>query len=255
MEIWQSLVLAVVEGMTEFLPISSTGHLILTAQVLRLPATEFIKSFEIAIQLGAILAIILLYWKTLINFLIWPKIIIAFLPSAFLGFIFYDLIKQFLLGNSLVVVVSLLIGGVLLIFFEKRYQEQSYHLEKIQDLTYKKAFLVGLFQAVSMIPGVSRAAATILGGLFLGLKRKTAVEFSFFLATPTMLAATTLDAAKSYQQFSNDQMITLGIGLIFSFITAILAVQFFVKYIQNHTFVVFGVYRIVIAVLFWLLAI
>lgn len=255
MDLLQALTLSLIEGITEFLPISSTGHLVLTAHLLKINQTEFVKSFEIFIQLGAILAVVILYWKTLINFNVWKNIVLAFIPTAILGLVFYDYIKEVLLGNVLVTLATLFLGGIILIFVDSLFQENDSGKKKIESmekLTPKVALLIGLAQSVSMIPGVSRAAATIIGGLFLGLSKKTAVEFSFLLAIPTMLAATGLDLVKSSFQFTTVELGLLGVGFLGSFITALVAVKWFIKYVQNHNFVAFGVYRIVLALIFWL---
>lgn len=248
----QTVILSIIEGITEFLPISSTGHMILVSDILKIAQTEFQKSFEIIIQLGAILSIIFLYRNTFIKSLnIWKKVLVAFIPTGIAGFTLYKIVKLYLLGNTIVVIVSLFIGGLVLIFLEKVHKEKDYHLDDIGKLSYKNAFLIGLFQSVSMIPGVSRAAATIFGGLFLGLKRKTAVEFSFLLAVPTMLAATLLDLYKNHMSFSSSQFFTLAIGFAGAFITAYFTVKYFIQFIKTHTFIPFGIYRIILALLFW----
>lgn len=253
MDYLQVLILAVVEGVSEFLPISSTGHLVLTSELLKIQQTNFVKSFEVIIQLGAILAVVVLYAKKLIhNRALWPKILAAFVPTAIIGFTLYSLIKEFLIGNTMVTLSALFLGGILLIIIEKFYKEQPHHLDKAENLSYKKALLIGLVQGISVIPGVSRSAATIFGGLFVGLKRKTAVEFSFLLAIPTMAGATGLDLVKSNFSFSMHEWGLLTVGFVGSFITAIFAVKYFLRYIEHHTFVVFGVYRIVLAVLYWI---
>ena len=187
MDIIQSIILGIVEGLTEFLPISSTAHLIIAAKLLAIGQTEFVKSFAITIQLGAILAVVFLYWeKFLKDWDYLKKIITAFLPTAVVGFIFYQVIKNFLMESFLVIALALLIGGIIIIIFEagksKRTGDNGSDL-----ITYKQAFLIGLCQSVAIIPGVSRAAATIIGGLSLKLSRKAIVEFSFLLAVPTML--------------------------------------------------------------------
>lgn len=251
MDYIHAILLSIVEGITEFLPISSTGHLILVSKILNIPQTEFVKSFEIFIQLGAICSVIFLYWKTFLKGLkVWKPVVVAFLPTAILGLVFYKIIKTYLLGNSLVTVAALLIGGIILILLEKLYKEKEHHISDIENISLKTALFIGLFQSISMIPGVSRAAATILGALFLGTKRKTAVEFSFLLAVPTMLAATGLDLVESNFSFSLYELSLLAVGFIGSFVVAILAIKFFIRFIQNHTFIPFGVYRIVIAILF-----
>lgn len=251
MHIIDALILGVVEGVTEFLPISSTGHLILAAQLLKIPQSDFIKSFEIIIQLGAILAVVCLYYKSLfLNVKVIKKLIAAFIPTGILGLVFYELAKKFLLGNGHVVVWSLLIGGVFLIVFELLHREKETAIEEVASISTRQAVLIGVIQSIAIIPGVSRSAATIIGGLLLGLKRRTIVEFSFLLAIPTMLAATVLDLSKSEVHFSGDQMVFLVVGFVTSFVVALLAVKFFISYIQKHNFIAFGVYRILIALLF-----
>lgn len=250
MDFVQTFVLGVVEGITEFLPISSTGHLILTGKILHIPDSNFLKSFEIAIQLGAILAVVVLYWKKVIsNKEIWKKIAIAFLPTAVLGIIFYKLLKNVLLSNVHVVIWSLLIGGIVLILFEFWYKNRATGGE-LESINYKQAFFIGMAQSVAIIPGVSRAAATILGGLIMGINRKTIVEFSFLLAVPTMAAATVFDLWKSASSFSLGQFHLLAFGFVVSFFSAMIAIKWLLRFIQNHTFISFGVYRIVIALSF-----
>ncbi len=253
MDIIQALILAVVEGITEFLPISSTGHLVLAAELLKIPQTEFVKSFEVIIQLGAILAIVLIYFKRLLQSRkLWPIIILAFIPTAIVGFTLYPLIKSVLLGNTQVTLWALFLGGIVLIIWEFFYKEQPHHINEVEKLTYKKALLIGVFQSFSVVPGVSRAASTIIGGLTVGLTRKAAVEMSFFLAVPTMVAATGLDLIKSEFSFSANEWMVLAVGFIGAFITAMFAVKFFLQYIAKHTFVAFGIYRILLAIAFWI---
>lgn len=253
MDFLQAIVLSVVEGLTEFLPISSTGHLVLTSKLLSIPQTEFVKSFEIIIQLGAVFAILFLYWKTIFeNKKIWKKILIAFIPTAIIGFIFYKTVKVFLLGNPLITLFALFVGGVLLIILEKLYKEKEHHVGSLEEISFKNAFLIGIFQSISIVPGVSRSAATIIPALFLGTKRKIAVEFSFLLAIPTMLAATTLDIIKNDFSFKPSELSILITGFIGSFLVAIFAVKFLLKFIQNHTFIPFGIYRIFLAIVFGL---
>jgi len=246
MNIYETLILSVVEGITEFLPISSTGHLILVSDLLKITQTEFIKSFEIIIQLGAILSVVVIYFKKLIkNIDLWKQIIVAFLPSAIFGVLFYKLIKTYLIGNSLVVVLSLFIGGIVMILFEK------YHKDKEKELNLKHYLLIGLFQVVSMIPGVSRAFATIFGGMVVGMSRKKATEFSFFLAIPTMLGATVLDLIKTdISIWTNSNLVTLFLGFLASFATAYVVVKWLIKFVQTHNFIRFGWYRIILALLF-----
>ena len=251
MKFFDALILGIVEGITEFLPISSTGHLILASTLLRLSETEFLKSFEIAIQLGAILSVVVLYARSLIRDRVTiQKLFVAFLPTAVIGLLFYKLVKHYLLGNEWVVVAALFIGGIILILFEwNRRGEDS----GSTHITYPQAFLIGVFQSISIIPGVSRAAATIIGGLSLGIERKTIVEFSFLLAIPTMAAATALDLLKSASSFSSADFEILAVGFVVSFVVALVIIKWLLYYIKNHTFLSFGVYRIAVAFLFWLL--
>jgi undecaprenyl-diphosphatase len=254
MDYFQAIIFALVEGITEFLPISSTGHLVLTAKLLNIPQTEFVKSFEIIIQLGAILAVMFLYWKTIwTNKKVWKPIILAFIPTAIVGGILYKLIKNVLIGNEFITLSALFIGGIILIAIELFFKDKNGEVVKIEDISPKNAILIGLFQSISIIPGVSRAAATIIGAMLLKTQRKTAVEFSFLLAIPTMFAATGMDLIQTKFSFTPYEYSVLAVGFIGSFIVAIFAVKFFLKFIQNHTFIPFGIYRIVLAFLFFLL--
>lgn len=252
MDYFQVIILSAVEGISEFLPISSTGHLILASEILKIEQTEFVKSFEIFIQLGAILAVVFLYWKTLMqNKKVWSRVLAGFLPTAIIGFLLYKVVKLLLIGNAYITIASLFFGGIILIMLELIYKEKDHHAEKIEDISIKNAFFIGLFQSISIIPGVSRAAATIIGALFLGTKRKTAVEFSFLLAVPTMLAATGYDLVKSNLQFTTDEFLLLTIGFTGSFVVAFLTVKFFIVYVQKNNFIPFGIYRIIVAILFF----
>lgn len=251
MNIFQTLILSLIEGFTEFLPISSTGHLILTTEALNIPHTEFVKSFLIIIQLGAVSSVIVLYYKTLLNTKIWPKILAAFIPSAFLGFVLYRLIKDNLLENSLITVIALILGGIAFILIERVNKKET--IIKIEDIDMRTSFVIGLFQSISVIPGVSRAGATILGSLLLGANRKTAAEFSFILAIPTMIGATALDISQTKLSFSQNELSMLIIGLVGSFLFALLAVKLLVRYVSTHSFTAFGVYRIIVGIVFWFL--
>ena len=252
MNIIDSFLFGIVEGITEFLPISSTGHLILTARLLHIPQTNFIKSYEIAIQLGAILSVIVLYWKSLVlDARVIKRVIAAFIPTAVIGFLFYKIIIKSLMGNEQVVLWSLFLGGIFLIVFERYHREPQIADEAVTDIPLRSAILIGIFQSFAVIPGVSRAAATIIGGLILGLKRKTTVEFSFLLAVPTMLAATSLDLLKNARVFSIDQTFSLIVGFVSSFIVALFCIKFLLRYIRQNNFILFGIYRILIALIFW----
>ncbi len=253
MTILHSIIFGIVEGITEFLPISSTGHLILTAKLLHLAQTDFMKSFEIAIQLGAILSVVALYWKKLFtNREVMKRIAVAFVPTGIIGLALHGIVKKYLLGSDITVVLSLLIGGILLIAFEFAHNEKEDALEDVAHLSYWRAALIGVAQSVAIVPGVSRSAATIVGGMLAGLKRKTIVEFSFLLAVPTMVAATGLDLVKSYKEFSLAQFDVLAVGFVVSFIVALAGIKFLLRFVKHNTFISFGVYRIVIAVLFLL---
>lgn len=249
MQSFDAIILGIVEGLTEFLPISSTGHLVLTSHLLGLPETDFLKSFEVVIQLGAILAVVTLYWrKLLFDHGLMRRIIVALLPALGVGFLFYTTIRS-LLESQLTVIVALFVGGVVLILFE-RYRKEPRNPTTVASLSYRQAFLIGFGQALSVIPGVSRAGATILGGLLTGLSRSAAVEFSFLLGVPTMIAATTLDIAKHHADFSVADIQSLVIGFVVSFLVAIIAIKFLLRYVETHSFIAFGVYRIIVAVLF-----
>jgi undecaprenyl-diphosphatase len=249
MNLFQTVLLSIVEGITEFLPISSTGHLILTSSLLQIQQTEFVKSFEIIIQLGAILAVVVIYFRKLVLSLNWDlykKILIAFLPSAIFGLLFYKYIKMYLIGNTTVVVWSLLIGGIIMILFEKFYKQNN------KKLTNRNYFVIGIFQVFSMIPGVSRAFATIFGGMVVGMKREEATEFSFLLAIPTMVAATSLDLIKTdMSMWTSSNLVTLLIGFLVSFLTAYVVIKWLIKFVQTHNFNLFGWYRIILALLFF----
>lgn len=247
MNILHAIILSIVEGVTEFLPVSSTGHMILASTLLAVTETNFVKSFEIIIQLGAILAVLVLYWRKLFtdkNTFI--RVAVAFVPTAIVGLVLYTYIKDVLLGNPWIVVWSLGIGGVLLILLEK------FHKEKQKSMSIADAFVIGIAQSVSIVPGVSRAAATIVGALLLGINRQTAVEFSFLLAIPTMAAATGLDLLKNGKSFTGGQIEILLIGFIGAFITALITVKWFIDFVKSHTFIPFAIYRIIAALAFYL---
>lgn len=247
----QAIILGVIEGITEFLPISSTGHMILADSLMHVSDKEFVKTFEIAIQLGAIAAVFMLYIR---RFLKEPKLYlilsIAFLPTGVVGLVAYKYIKA-LLFNPISVSIALIAGGVVLLFFDKlaarhEHQPEGHEIE-IKPIT---AFMIGVFQTISMVPGVSRAAATIGGGLVMGLNRIRAVEFSFLLAVPTMVVATGYDLYKNRGSLNAAHLDLLAIGAVVAFATAIVAVRFFVGFISKRGFMLFGVYRIVIGIIF-----
>ena len=244
-----AIMLGIVEGLTEFLPVSSTGHLILASRLLGLPQTEFMKTFEISIQVGAILAVVLIYWRRLLTDIeTLKRVLAAFIPTAIVGLLLYKLIKKYLFAGTGVVLWSLFIGGIVLIVFDKWYGSKE---RTASDVSLPKAAGIGLFQSLAVVPGVSRAGATILGGLALGIDRRTIVEFSFLLAVPTLAAATALDLAKNASSFDASQWQLLLAGGAVSFVTAIAGIRFFLRFIEKHGFTAFGVYRIALALFFW----
>ncbi|MEW6611014.1 MAG: undecaprenyl-diphosphate phosphatase [Patescibacteria group bacterium] len=254
MTLLHTFILSLIEGITEFLPVSSTGHLIVASRLMGISASAFSTSFEILIQLGAMCAVLTRYGKTLLrDALVWQRVAVAFLPTAIVGAALYHLVKDTLLTNLHITVWALGIGGVALLLFEWWHAKRpsDNRLSTITALTWHKAIVVGVFQSLSIIPGVSRAAATIIGGLIMGWDRKTAVEFSFLLAVPTMLAASGYDVLRSGASFSKSEVVLLLFGFTFSFLVAYAVVRWFVRFIQKHTFTPFGIYRILFAIVMW----
>ena len=248
------IILSVIEGVTEFLPISSTGHLVLASRLLGIHPNAFLKSFEIIIQLGAICAVLVLYGRTLLlDRTIIARVLIAFIPTAIVGFTFYPFVKGVLLNNEIITLIALGLGGFVLILFELFHKENDQDVNGIGGMNMWQSFLIGVFQTLSIIPGVSRAASTIIGGSVLRLSRRTAVEFSFLLALPTMAGATGLDIIKTSFAFEAHELGLLFVGLLGSFVTALIAIKTLLYFIQRHTFISFGVYRILLALLFWVL--
>lgn len=248
--LFHSIVLGIVEGATEFLPISSTGHLILVSKLLGLADSEFRTTFEVAIQLGAILAVLVVAWRRFLQWNIVKRIVVAFVPTAVIGFTLFRLIKEFLLQQPWIVVWALLIGGVLLLLFEQWHGKRQHVPHSLEQMSYRQAAVIGLVQAVAVIPGVSRSAATIVAGLAVGMERAVVVEFSFLLAVPTVLGATALDIAKTPTSVLHGHWNILITGALSAFVVAWLAIRFFLQFIRRHTFVPFGVYRIIVALLF-----
>ncbi len=257
MDTLAAFILGVVEGITEFLPISSTGHIMVASSLLGIGSDAFTKAFTVAIQFGAILAVVVLYWKRFFKSLdFYYKLLVAFLPAGILGFL---LIKQIdkMLGNVMVVCWTFFIGGVVLLFVDRWFKKAE--MEPDKEIKYSNAFIIGLFQAISMIPGVSRSAATIVGGLTQKLNRKAAVEFSFFLAVPTMFVATAYKLFQYYTDkengggFHGQEIQLLLIGNVVAFIVAMIAIKFFITYLQKHGFRIFGIYRILAAVAIYFL--
>lgn len=255
MNYFHVFILAIVEGLTEFLPVSSTAHLILAGKLMHLQETDFLKSFDIAIQLGAILAVVSIWFRRLLTDReLIKRVLFAFLPTGAIGLVLYKVVKTYLLNSTSTILWSLLIGGVLLIAFEYFHGTKEKEEQNVRDITYKQAFGIGVFQSLAIIPGVSRSASTILGGMLLGLDRKTAVEFSFLIAIPTMGAAVALDLFKNASAFSSDQFGLMLFGCVISFLVALITVKALTAFVRTHTFVVFGFYRIALALgLFWML--
>ena len=237
----EALILAIVEGITEFLPVSSTGHMIIASALLGINEESFVKIFEVNIQFGAILSVVVLYWKRFFQSLdFYFKLGVAFIPAAVLGFLLNDYIDA-MLESVTVVAVSLLVGGVFLLFVDKIFNQGE-----PKEITYKNGFIIGLFQCLAMIPGVSRSAASIIGGMALKYDRKTAAEFSFFLAVPTMFAAASYKLLKGYKDISMDDVGILIFGNVVAFLVALAAIKFFISFLTKYGFKVFGWYRILL---------
>jgi undecaprenyl-diphosphatase len=243
----QAILIAIVEGITEFLPISSTGHMIIAEHVLGVPPDAFTKLFTVCIQFGAILSVLVLYWKRFLQGIpFYVKLLIAFLPAAVVGFLLGDTIDA-LLENVTVVAVALLVGGIVLLYIDK-WLAPNVEVE----ITPKRAFMIGIYQCIALVPGVSRSAATIIGGMAQQLTRKQAAEFSFFLAVPTMAAASGYKMLKAWtdtpEVFSSANLGTLLLGNVVAFVVAVLAIRFFIGWLTKHGFRAFGWYRIAVGV-------
>ncbi|HEX8607674.1 MAG TPA: undecaprenyl-diphosphate phosphatase [Pedobacter sp.] len=246
----QAIIIAIIEGITEFLPVSSTGHMILAQSLMDVKDPEFAKTFEIVIQLGAILAVLLIYInRFFVGINIYLKLAVAFLPTGVIGLLAYKMIKHYLF-NPFTVSISLILGGVILILLDKWSAEKKSEYKEVEDISYSGAIKIGLIQCVSMIPGVSRAAATIFGGIFSGFDRKQAAEFSFLLAIPTMFAASGYDLLKEKDNIHSDDITILLLGGLVAFLVAIVAVKAFVTFLNKYGFKHFGYYRIILGVLF-----
>lgn len=268
MDVLQTIIIAIVEGLTEFLPVSSTGHMIIAQNILGIESTPFVKAFTVIIQFGAILSVVCLYWKRFFrlnhtplpgNLPAWKqflhkfdfywKLLVAFIPAAVIGLLCSDFIDE-MLENVTVVAVMLVIGGIFMLFCDKIFNKGKDDTE----LTEKRAFRIGLFQCIAMIPGVSRSMATIVGGMSQKLSRKAAAEFSFFLAVPTMFAATAYKMLKLFKEPNGAQLIldnagTLILGNVVAFIVALLAIKFFISFVTKYGFKAFGWYRIIVGVI------
>lgn len=249
MTIWQAIILAIIEGITEFLPVSSTGHMIIASSFMGISHSEFTKMFTVNIQFGAILSVVVLYSRRFLQTKdFYYKLFVAFLPAAVIGLLLNDLIDS-LLENVVVVAISLLLGGIILVFIDRIANEYP----KDREVTYPEALKIGFYQCIAMIPGVSRSAATIIGGMFQGLTRKQSAEFSFFLAVPTMAAAAGYKFLKTYEVIQREDIKILLLGNAVAFIVAMLAIRFFINFLTKYGFKLFGYYRIVLGIVLLIL--
>ncbi|MEA3492202.1 MAG: undecaprenyl-diphosphate phosphatase [Campylobacterota bacterium] len=253
MDIFQAIIIGIIEGFTEFLPISSTGHMIVASKFLGIEETALIKAYEVIIQFAAILAVMLIYRDklSLSKIDLWKKLILAFLPLGAVGYIFRDHIKA--LFSVEVVAIMFIIGGVIFLIVEYFYREEKSYITDVESVSYKQALWVGVAQLFSLIPGTSRAGATIVGGLLTGMDRKTSAEFSFLLAIPVMAAVSGYDLLKHYQDFADANWIAFLTGFFVAFIVAYLTIKLFLAFLQRFTFVPFGIYRIVLGVILLLM--
>ncbi|MDX1810168.1 MAG: undecaprenyl-diphosphate phosphatase [Sulfurospirillaceae bacterium] len=245
MDVIQSAILGVIEGFTEFLPISSTAHMIVASKMLGLSQDTYTKAFEIIIQLAAILAVVFVYKEKFSpkKIELWKRLIVAYLPLAVIGFIFRHQIKD--LFSTQIVAVMFIVGGVIFLIVEKFYKEKEHYVSDVEKVTYKQSLFIGIAQVFALIPGTSRAGATIIGGLLVGLNRKISAEFSFLLAFPVMITVSAYEFLKHYHEFSNENILTLAVGFVVSFVVAYLTIKLFLSFLQRFTFVSFGIYRII----------
>jgi len=254
MTIFDSIILGIIEGFTEFLPISSTGHLIVASHFLGIDQTNVTKAYEVIIQFAAILAVFFTYKEkfTFKKIDLWTKVFLAFIPIGAVGFMFSNQIKELFSIN--IVAIMFIIGGVLFLIVEKFFIKESKELvDDVEDVTLRQSLIIGLAQIFALIPGTSRAGSTIIGGLLVGLSRKASAEFSFLLAFPVMSAVTAYDILKHYQDFTSANLLTLGVGFVVSFIVAFITIKLFLKFLEQFTFVVFGVYRVLFGVILLIL--
>lgn len=243
----QAIIIAIIQGITEFLPISSTGHMIIAESLMKIENADFVKLFTVNIQFGSILSVLVLYWRRFFqSFDFYVKLFIAFIPAAIIGFILGDYIDA-LLENVIVVAVSLLLGGIILVFVDKWFKNADNTDQ--QDISYLTALKIGFFQCIAMIPGVSRSAASIVGGMTQKLNRKNAAEFSFFLAVPTLFAASAYKLVKSYHTIQSKDISLLLVGNVVAFIVALIAIKTFISFLTKYGFKIFGYYRIVLGAL------
>jgi len=253
MDIFQAIIIGIIEGFTEFLPISSTGHMIIASNLLGISQDNINKAYEVIIQFSAILAVMIIYKDkiTISKIELWKKLIVAFLPLAIIGYLFKDYIKM--LFSIEVVAIMFIIGGVIFLIVEYFYDEQKAIITDVENITYKESLLIGLAQVLALIPGTSRAGATIIGGLLLKMDRKTSAEFSFLLAIPVMMAVSGYDLLKHYHEFININWLPFIIGFVVSFVVAFITIKLFLTFLQRFTFIGFGVYRILFGIILLIL--
>ena len=249
MDNFQALILGAIEGFTEFLPISSTGHLIVASEWLGLDQTKANAAFEVIIQLAAILAVVANYRErfTIRYFSLWVKVAIAFIPIGAIGFLFSNQIKA--LFNVQTVAIMFIVGGIIFLIVEYFQKSSNAPTNSVDDVTYKQAIWIGIAQVFALVPGTSRAGSTIIGAMLVGLSRKASAEFSFLLAMPVMVAASGYDLLKHYKEFTDENLIALGVGFVTAFIVAYFAMKLFIRFIEHFTFVAFGIYRILFGTL------
>lgn len=249
MSIIESIILGIIEGFTEFLPVSSTGHMIIASDLMGIEQNNMTSAFEIIIQFAAILAVVFNYKDkfTLEKIELWKKIVLAFIPIGAVGFIFASTIKAMFVPS--IVAFAFIIGGIIFLVVEKFYKNEEHLIDDVEKVSYTQAFYIGLAQVAALIPGASRAGATIIGAMLVGLNRKASAEFSFLLALPVMCATTGYDLVKHYHEFVGSNFVVLAIGFITSFIVAYLTMKLFIEFLSRFTFVAFGIYRIIIGVL------
>lgn len=254
MSIFDAIFLGIIEGLTEFIPVSSTGHLIVLSELLGLEQNNVNKAFEIIIQFAAIMALIFVYPSkfTFKHINLWLKIALAFIPIGVIGFLFAKQIKD--MFSIEIVAYMFIIGGIVFLIVEKFYDEKKKHISDVEDVSFKQAFYIGLAQIFALIPGTSRAGASIIGAMLVGLNRKTSAEFSFLLAFPVMCATTFYDIYKNYEEILQDgNFLNLAIGFIVSFLVALFVIKLFLKFLEKFTFVAFGIYRILFGILILLM--
>ncbi|WP_419765767.1 MAG: undecaprenyl-diphosphate phosphatase [Arcobacter sp.] len=253
MQIIDSVILGIIEGFTEFLPISSTGHLIVASEFLGLEQSSINKAYEVIIQFAAILAVILNYPDkfSIKKIELWKKLVLAFIPIGVVGFIFSHQVKA--MFSIEIVAIMFIIGGIIFLIVEKFYDEKKSHITDVEQVTYKQALYIGIAQIFALIPGTSRAGSTIIGAMLVGLNRKASAEFSFLLAFPVMCATTGYDLLKHYKDFTDANFVVLAVGFVVAFFVAYLTIKLFLKFLQNFTFVAFGIYRIIFGVVLLLI--